>query len=300
MEFLPQNMNDAICRVMAGVRRLEKGHRNEFAKYMFTSSDDFKDAVRPLLAENGLSIGIEEVELNYREIKGSRDKESVIASYVFEIQLRGHGTAEAPERITVALPFTGAQTTGAARSYAIKEWLKTKFLMSSGDVDAEADLTNHDSGERLSKQEARETYTGLQDELNEAVQNAATAQEIADWYKENEYRVNVLPKDWAVTFRNAALTAWKSFAGVKKAPAPEPEKPTAPNYDALISDICLDLSDAYSIAAVDAVERHWTGQINAWSSEPHKLQAFSAIKDRRIELQAKAEPEPRNLIAAGE
>jgi len=299
MEFLPQNMSDAICRVMAGVRRLEKGHRNEFAKYMFTSSDDFKDAVRPLLAENGLSIGIEEVDLTYREFKGSKDKESVVASYVFEIKLRGHGTAETPERITVALPFTGAQTTGAARSYAIKEWLKTKFLMSSGDVDAEADLTNHDSGERLSKQEARDTYTGLQDELNEAVQRAATAQEIADWYKENEYRVNVLPKDWAVTFRNAALTAWKSFAGVKKAEALAPEKPTTPNYETLISDICLDLTDAYSMKAVDAVERHWTGQINAWPSEPHRMQAFSAIKDRKTELQAKENIEP-NILMAGQ
>lgn len=134
-------LNAAIAAVMAKVKRLEKGDRNNFGKYAYTSVDDFKDAVRPLLAEAGITIHatevgtVETIELTKTDDSGRQTK-SVVAKYVFSFTLE-HNSGEkgSPEQSTVMLPYTGAQTTGAARSYAIKEWLKSRLLMSSGDLD---------------------------------------------------------------------------------------------------------------------------------------------------------------------
>jgi hypothetical protein len=288
---------------------LEKQHKNEFAKYKFTSSDDFKDAIRPLLAKHGLWIRMQERDLKFQEVRNDKEKQTFVAVYHFTIQLCHASGGEEPEHITVALPFTGAQTTGAARSYAVKEWFKGKFLMSSGDIDAEADLTGHDTGDRLSKAEARETYTGLQAELATISANADTAQEIADWYKENEYRVKALPKDWEVSLHTAAIQAWKAFVKAPK-PANNTKKaklePVAmPSPDAAVLAIELGklqmaLADARTVNELDALETVWTARTESEDWPDAALEAiYAAFSDRRLELFNNAEPPLRNPLMAG-
>lgn len=91
-------LNAAIAAVMAKVKRLEKGDRNNFGKYAYTSVDDFKDAVRPLLAEAGITIHatevgtVETIELTKTDDSGRQTK-SVVAKYVFSFTLE-HNSGE--------------------------------------------------------------------------------------------------------------------------------------------------------------------------------------------------------------
>lgn len=132
---------DAVCAVMEKVQRLAKGDLNTFGStYKYTSVDDMKDGLRPLLAANGLDVRISETDWSLENLPNSKGGSTVCARFTFEIWLRHiSGEEDKPDRTTVMLPHTGAQTTGAAKSYAIKEWLKGRFLVSTGELEADAD-----------------------------------------------------------------------------------------------------------------------------------------------------------------
>lgn len=185
-----------IIAVMQKVKRLEKADENKFGHYNFTSVDDFKDALRPMLSAEGLQIGMDETAFELVEMEGKQ--KTLVAKFTFSMQMRHvDGEAEAAEKITVALPYTGAQTTGAARSYALKEWLKTKFMQSSGDIADEADQRRQDDYHtmRLSKKDARPLYDQLTKGIREAAQTR-DSKVLRKWGIDNREAANTLPVDW--------------------------------------------------------------------------------------------------------
>lgn len=132
-------LTKAVAAVMKDVKRIAKDDKNQHGGYKYTSIDDIKDSLRPMLAKHGLEVRTTEVEYALETLK-TKSGDSVSARITFELKLRHESGAEdEPERTTVTLPHTGAQTTGAAKSYAIKEWLKGRFLVSTGETDADAD-----------------------------------------------------------------------------------------------------------------------------------------------------------------
>lgn len=162
MSDTPSKLNEAIAAVMAKVKRLEKGDKNQFGKYAYTSVDDFKDSIRPLLATTGIVVHMTEVgTVEIIELTKDDGKKSVVAKYVFSITLE-HTSGEkgSPEQSTVMLPYTGAQTTGAARSYAFKEWSKSRFLISSGDLDDADSHPQHNYSERAHNGNGHGELTG--------------------------------------------------------------------------------------------------------------------------------------------
>lgn len=186
----------AIIAVMKEVKRLEKADENKFGHYNFTSVDDFKDFQRPLLAKNGLEISTDELSFDVMELEGKQ--KTLCAKFQYAITLRHiDGEEDKPERITVILPYTGAQTTGASRSYAIKEWLKTKFLQSSGDVADEADQRRQDDYQtmRLTKKDARPLYDQLTKGIREAAQSR-DSKVLKKWGIDHAEASNTLPIDW--------------------------------------------------------------------------------------------------------
>ena len=200
---MPANIREAICAVMADLHRLKKADHNKFSNYDFTSVDDFKDAVRPLMAKYGLFLHVMQDVFAFHEIASEGKKPSMCARFDFMITLKHiSGEVEDPELMTVVLPFTGAQTSGAARSYVIKEWMKSRFLASSGDMQEEADLLdNSREGMRLSKADARKLYDDLTKELRE-VAGTKDHVAVADWWKSSRERLDALPKDWFLTIKN--------------------------------------------------------------------------------------------------
>jgi len=230
-EVLPSHASLAAakCAVMGEIKRLKKADENEFAKYMFTSVDDFKDAIRPLMVKHGLIPHVNQTAFEALELlttdKAGREKKSAVIRFDFDICLEhvASNTVSAPEKITVALPYTGAQTSGAARSYAIKEWMKGSFLASSGDSSDETDhrATVESEGARLAKAEARKLYAELSAGLDKAIKTR-TPENIEGFWKANEARLNTLPKDWYLMLRGTAEDAFKATKEGRPASATTP------------------------------------------------------------------------------
>lgn len=205
-------MPEAICAVMAAIHRLKKADHNKFAGYHFTSVDDFKDHLRPLLARFGLYVVLNQAAFQLIEVRGDKDKVSTLAQFDFDITLRHvSGESEPSERMTVFLPLTGAQTSGAARSYAIKEWMKGRFLASSGDEQEEADLLDQSrEGLRLSKADSRDLYSKLTGELrSEAEKRDYDA--LAKWWQERRETLDTLPKDWFLTIKTEYADTYRNL-----------------------------------------------------------------------------------------
>jgi hypothetical protein len=196
-------LNKAVCAVMAEVHSLKKAEKNDHGKYNYVSVDAFKDFVRPLMAKNGLSLLTNEVDFALDTVQ-SRNGPTVVARITFEFTLHHVSGEIAPaERATIVLPYTGAQTAGAAKSYVIKEYMKGKFLVSTGDKDlieggADADaykqqeytgavpkmgISPHETPPQntgpqlLKRDEARKLYKELQAELV----TLGTVSEVSKW-----------------------------------------------------------------------------------------------------------------------
>lgn len=211
----PTSLAASVVAVMAEVERLDKKEKNKFANYDFTSVDDFKDAMRPLMAKHGLYAVPNQADFKLVEVKGDKDKVSTLAQFDFDITLKHvTGEFEAPDRMTVLLPLTGAQTSGAARSYAIKEWFKGRFLASSGapaDMQEEVDMMDQSrEGLRLSKADSREMYGKLQKEMREA-SDQRDYQALADWWARNREALETLPKDWFLTIKGEYAQTYRDL-----------------------------------------------------------------------------------------
>lgn len=128
-------LNKAVCAVMSEVHSLKKAEDNKHGNYKYVSVDAFKDFVRPLMAKHGLSLSQNEVDFALDTVQG-RNGPTVVARITYEFIMRHtSGEVDPAERATIVLPYTGAQTAGAAKSYVIKEYMKGKFLVSTGDKD---------------------------------------------------------------------------------------------------------------------------------------------------------------------
>lgn len=264
------NIATSVAAVMAEVKRLKKADNNAFARYRYTSVDDFKDAMRPLLAKNGLTICVDETACDIFDRTDDKNKVSAHAKFTFSLWLE-HSSGEEgkPERLTVMLPYVGAQTSGAARSYAVKEWLKSRFLASSGDSE---DADQHDVSEEMSKAEARSLYAELQEELRQATLKSVDA--MKEWAEKRRASIDVMPKDWRLQLQRQ----YKEGAAQRKAPAP-----AKPNYAEFLAEIEDTLARA---ATVDEAEQFFD-ELDVQSvlsdDEDAMARAFE-IKNARIEL----------------
>ncbi len=210
-------LNKAVCAVMAEVHSLKKAEDNKHGNYKYVSVDAFKDFVRPLMAKHGLSLSQNEVDFALDTVHG-RNGPTVVARITYEFIMRHiSGEVDPAERATIVLPYTGAQTAGAAKSYVIKEYMKGKFLVSTGDKDlieggADADaykqqeytgavpklgISPHEeplqnTGPQLLKRdEARKLYKELQAELV----TLETISEVSKWEKSRLLDIQKLG-DW--------------------------------------------------------------------------------------------------------
>lgn len=195
------NLAKAIAAVMAKVERLKKADDNAFAKYRFTSVDDYKDFLRPLMAENGLTVCMNQTGFNWHKMVQEKDKkEKDHCQFDFQIWLvHSSGEISEKEYTTVCLPYAMAQTTGQARSYALKEWLKSKFLASSGDLAEDADAQNYDI--QLTKAQARDIYESLTSELRDFAVSGVR-DDLIQWHDRNKVLIEAMPNDWNIMLRN--------------------------------------------------------------------------------------------------
>lgn len=125
-------VNAAISKTMSAIETINKGETNQHGNYNFASIDGFLGGCRDACAANGLHPEISCIR--YDPFTGNNSKQW--ATYTYEVVMcHESGEETKPVQTVVSLPITGAQTSGSAQSYALKQYLRGLFLIKTGEKD---------------------------------------------------------------------------------------------------------------------------------------------------------------------
>lgn len=131
------SIHERMASVLSEIKALEKSEKNAHGGYKYVSVDNVKDHVRPIFAKHGISLLTTEEGHNTFQTQGKNGMVThLMVTFIFSAVCDGmtaEDIAVSAERITVSAPYTGGQTAGALRSYAVKEWLKAKCLIATGE-----------------------------------------------------------------------------------------------------------------------------------------------------------------------
>lgn len=125
----------AIAKAIGSMRKLAKVNENKFDRYNFVSIDNFLEATSEACHENGLVIVQDESGVEVIEKTTSKGKSSWLKmEFTFDVYHESGDKITGLKR-SVAVPFTGAQAFGSAQSYALKQFLRSLFQITTGDKD---------------------------------------------------------------------------------------------------------------------------------------------------------------------
>jgi len=116
----------AISAVMTEIPMLKKGGKNTHGNYNFASIDDFLEAIRPLCAKNGLIIMQNEEEF-------TSDAGWLTMKFRFTLAHSSGETFDGGCRSILVNGKMGSQAFGAAQSYALKQYMRSLFQVSTGE-----------------------------------------------------------------------------------------------------------------------------------------------------------------------
>jgi hypothetical protein len=196
----------AIAAAIGSVSKLGKGDRNTHANYNFASIDKFLEMANPICAENGLIFHMQESgieEFTRRSEKG--DTPWFRMHYTITVY-HVSGQSLPPVDRTVEVQRTGAQASGSAQSYALKQFMRALFMIPTGDKD-DSDFREHgdgimvrDSDAPKSKSSAQLKREGVWDAFMEALDGCQSLVEIERLRK--EYREKASGQNWNLAFKN--------------------------------------------------------------------------------------------------
>lgn len=166
---IPPAIAKAICDVMSGMTKLEKRDKNPHGGFMFTSIDDFLQTVGPLCAKSGLIIiqDEEDVEVIPRTNDKGQDASWLRCNFSFTLaHSSGETWAYRPKRTAFVAAKMGPQATGAAQSYALKQFERSLFHIATGDKE---DADTHPAADLPAKEPVfgKLTKTKLQAQMRE-------------------------------------------------------------------------------------------------------------------------------------
>lgn len=142
---MPKEIATAVLLVMRAVGKIAKDSKNNHGNYAYTNIDAFLEVCNPACAEAGLIIMPVELSSeaqtvetvgNDGKVKASRQ---IVFAYNFML-IHESGATWCNERDVrhVAVQAVGAQAYGSAQSYALKQYMRSLFLIPTGDPDADA------------------------------------------------------------------------------------------------------------------------------------------------------------------
>ena len=139
---------EAIAATAREVRVIGKSDRNKFDGYDFASIDKFLMLVNPICGRNGLFPIVSQREVEFYDNVNSKGGKSVWARFFFDITLfHSSGENIGPFNMMVCVPMNGAQTSGSAQSYALKQFFRSTLMIPTGDKD-DADLMGTEAHHR--------------------------------------------------------------------------------------------------------------------------------------------------------
>lgn len=222
-EQMASEVATAISEVMAGVKTLGKDDTNQHAKYDFVSTDKFLAAVNPLCAKAGLLILQEEESVDVTTTETAdeygkvKSRSWLTARYGFTLAHKS-GAMHGPLHRTVMVQATGAQAFGSAQSYALKQFMRSLFQISTGDKD-DADLSPHEDmpahrGRANSNGNGARTAAPKQSEADQALRELANGILAAIKGCETQDALNTLLKvrgDDLATVKKASQNAYETL-----------------------------------------------------------------------------------------
>lgn len=143
------DVHGAIVQVMASLGTLYKANENKFDKYAYASIDDFILFVRGHCTDAGLYIEQDELEAKLVDVSKKDGKPMAMwwAQFAFTVRHVG-GSSIGPIRRSVMVQANGAQAAGSAQSYAMKQFMRSQFLIPTGDGDDPDKTSTEISAER--------------------------------------------------------------------------------------------------------------------------------------------------------
>ena len=135
-----ESIHAAIAASVREVRIIGKSDRNKFDGYDFASIDKFLALVNPICGRNGLFPIVQLANFETYENTNSKGSKSIWARFHYGITMH-HATGQTlgPVDIMVSVPMNGAQASGSAQSYALKQFFRSMLMIPTGDKD-DADL----------------------------------------------------------------------------------------------------------------------------------------------------------------
>lgn len=175
-EVTKQTIFQAIAAAVAEVKILGKTDRNKFDGYDFVSIDKFLALVNPINAKHGLFPSVSQTNVEMYENTNSKGGKSTWARFYYDISLHhANGETFGPVAMMVAVPMNGAQASGSAQSYALKQFFRATYMIPTGDKD-DADL-NPTEAHHAPKEITPEQFIALRDLIAErGVSEAAVLQ----------------------------------------------------------------------------------------------------------------------------
>ncbi len=136
---IPQSIVDALDKAANAMPALVKLETNEYASYRYVSIDRYYEVVREIALKAGLWWALRETE--FAETKFNQEGKPTMVTFYYSVDLfalKDGAYVKAYDGITVPHPWQGAQTSGAARSYADKTFMRTLFKVVTGEPDSDA------------------------------------------------------------------------------------------------------------------------------------------------------------------
>jgi len=128
---MPKSIANAINKIMLRLSKpLEHDAENKFQKYKYTSIDGFLKQVHPACAEAGLIIVPHEQS---SEISPSGKNLTVVYQYI--LVHKDGDTWDFPTTKHIVVPFGNGTAMGTAQSYALKQFMRSLFQLSTGEQD---------------------------------------------------------------------------------------------------------------------------------------------------------------------
>lgn len=143
---MPKTIGTAINNITKEMQMLGKDGKNEFQKYNYASIDKFLGTVNPLAGHFGLIITQDEESCKI--ITDTQGRPWLNIVYRFILSHKDGDTWQYTPRRTIYCEMKGGQAMGAAQSYALKQFMRSLFLISTGEND---DLDNQNQTYNIKK-----------------------------------------------------------------------------------------------------------------------------------------------------
>jgi hypothetical protein len=132
---MAEGIHKAVATAMGEMKRLAKDSKNTEQKYDFASIDDFLAMTGPIMAKHGLFILMDEEAIEEFERQGKYNMTFWLRIRYSLTVYHVDGSSLPPVRRTVEVIRTGAQSSGSAQSYVLKQFQRALFNIPTGDKD---------------------------------------------------------------------------------------------------------------------------------------------------------------------